>query len=126
MFGERQGVCEGFPSAKRFERIFVLVEPHSRKQESSDCRPPLIVAECYSGLMKVPWREESCLVEVRRLLLQVRTCVGYRAVRRAEALHRVRDAGADFEEPLLATYRSLDVSFDPQMVFGVVGFFRVD
>src|SRR5262245_33499598 len=126
MFGEWQGVGEGFPSAESFERVFVVVQPYARKQESPDCRPPLIVAECYSGLMVVPRREEGRLVEVRRLLLQVWACVGDRNVRRAEALHRVRDAGADFEEPLLVTYRRLDVSLDPQMVFGVVGFFRVD
>ena len=96
-----------------------------QKAGAPDCRPPFIVAECYSGLMEVPWREEGSLVEVRRVLLQVWACVGNPDVRRAEAFHRVRDAGADFEEPLLITYRRLDVSLDPQMVFGVVRFFRI-
>src|SRR6266508_6775028 len=116
MFGEWQGVGEGFPSAERFERIFVVVEPYARKQERPDCRPPLIVAECYSGLMEIPRCEEGRLVEVRRLLLQVCARAGDRSVRRAEALHRVRDARPDLEEPFLVAYRRLDVSLDLQMV----------
>jgi hypothetical protein len=114
MFGEWQRVCEGFPSAKRFERIFVVVEPYAREQKRTDCRPPLIVAERHSGLMEIPRREESRLVEVCRVLLQVWACVGDRGVRRAEALHRVGNACADFEEPMLVAYCQLNNSLDPQ------------
>src|SRR5262245_38504712 len=76
--------------------------------------------------MKIPRCEEGRLVEVRRLLLQVWARAGDRGVRRAEALHRVRDAGAGLEEPLLVAYRPLDVSLDLQMVFGVIRLFRED
>src|SRR5262249_17611965 len=49
-----------------------------------------------------------------------------RNVRRAEAFHRVRDACANLKETVLVTERRLYVSFDSQMVFGVVGLFRID
>jgi hypothetical protein len=54
------------------------------------------------------------LVEVCRVLLQVWACVGDRGVRRAEALHRVGNACADFEEPMLVAYCQLNNSLDPQ------------
>src|SRR5882672_4607562 len=126
MFRNGGSVREGVLPTERFEFVIVVMEPYTRKQERPDRRPPLIVAECYSGLMEIPGCEERRLVEVRCVLLYVWARVCDRDVRRADAFHRVRDAGADFKETLLVAYCHLDVSFDFQMVFRVVGLFRID
>src|SRR5215510_12699425 len=98
----------------------------SAAKERLDCGPPLIVAECRSGLMGFPRREEGILVKVSRVVLQIWACVGNRGVRGAVALYRIWGACADLEEPFLVAYCRLDVPLEPNMFFSVGGFFRED